>query len=152
MYATYYFFHIVGVIIWVGAFISFGLLLRFLVKERAVDAYALIVKRIDQITKWFINPSAFIVLISGVLLLVAYGGPNKPLYITIMERAGSLVILLSIIALTLVSRKIKKAIGASAGTDSSKNTLKRLTDIYGKFMLSSAVLACAIIVVVSMKI
>lgn len=152
MYATYYFFHIIGVIIWIGAFIGFGLLLRFLVKEKAVDTHALIVKRIDQITKWFINPSAFIVLVSGVLLLIEYGGASKPLYITIMERAGSLVILVSIIALTLVSRKIKKAIGASVGTDSSKNTLKRLTDIYGKFMLSSAVLACAIIVVVSMKI
>lgn len=150
MQSLYYFLHISGVIIWIGSFIGFGILLRSLAKQKTVEQHSLVITKIDKIVKRLIHPSALAVLISGVLLILPYNRESLPLYITLMEQAGSIVILLSIIFLTLQSRKIQKALNGQQVN--KKQTLVGATDIYSKFMLSSAFLAGAIVVIVSMKI
>ncbi|GAA0351944.1 hypothetical protein [Bacillus horti] len=156
MQSFYYFLHIIGVIIWIGSFIGFGLLLRSLAKKESVEQHTQVVTKIDQLVKRLILPSALVVMISGVFLILPYDRGSLPLYITLMEQAGSLIILLSIIVLTIQSRKIQKALRQQTDgvevSSAKKLTLQGVTDVYSKFMLGSAVMASTIVVIVSMKI
>jgi uncharacterized membrane protein len=151
MYTFFYFLHVLGVIIWVGAFISFGLLLRSLAKkEQLLDQHQGLLISMNRFVNRGVIPSSIIVLLSGVYLIMQFNRGDLPFYLTFMEQMGSLVILLSVILLTIQSRRINKWFNGDE-TD-RKMSAKALSITYSRYMLGSALLALVVVFVVSMRI
>lgn len=141
-YSLYYFLHIAGLAIWVGALLVLSVLL--LSSKKELHATSILIP-VTKVVNRFINPSSFIVLVSGIFMLIQFGD-YKPLYIIIMERGGSLIILLSIILLTWQSNKMKKAIAENDG-----GKLVQTSSRYATYMFSSALLALVIVFFASVK-
>lgn len=73
-----------------------------------------------------------------------------PLYLTIMEQGGTLIILLTIILVSVYSVKLtKKLQGITLKKDKS---LAQLTKIYANFLLIYTLLDISIIIVVGLRI
>ncbi|MBO8170264.1 MAG: hypothetical protein H0Z33_00055 [Bacillaceae bacterium] len=146
MYSLLYFFHISGLVIWLGSLIALGFLLMIL-KGRLVAGDNPFVASTLNLIKWLSNPGALVVLITGVMMLVQMGmaGGDKPFWLSFMEQAGGMVILLSIILLTLLSRRIMKRL--TGGKSSSLPSLTGYLTVIGLTVLMSL----SVVLVVSFK-
>jgi len=152
MYSTYYIFHIIGVAIWIGSFAALGFLLRSLIKnkEDELEQYTFVIKRIRLWVNTGVLPSSFIVLITGVFMILQFDHDTLPFYLKFMEQAGSMIILFTIIAVTIYSRKIGKKLDGKL-MKKEKN-LESLSLMYTNFLFISAGLAAIVVIVTGMRI
>lgn len=151
MYTFAYFLHVLGVIVWVGTFISFGLLLRALVKnEESIDRQKSLLMRMSRFVNRGVIPSSIVVLLSGVYLIMQFSRSDLPFYLSFMEQMGSLVILLSVIFLTIQSRRINKWFVGNEARNQKRG--RGLTLAYSRYMLGSAFLAVVVVFIVSLRI
>src|SRR5690606_20060821 len=97
MYEWSYILHIVGVVIWIGSFIVLGYLLKGLTKNGSLKDYSFVIKRIQKSVMVGVLPSLVLVLLSGTYMILQLNRDTMPLYLTIMEQGGTLIILLTII-------------------------------------------------------
>lgn len=151
MYNAYYIFHILGVVLWVGSFTAFGFLLRSLVKSgKGMENYSFVINRIRLWVNYGMNPSALIVMITGVMMILRFNRDTLPFYLTFMEQAGSLAILFSIIAVSIYSRKLRKKLNNLPMK--KEKSLESISLHYTNFLLISAALAMVVVVVVGLRI
>lgn len=142
--------HIVGVAIWLGSFLALGFLLKSLVKdEKTLADFAPIIKRIQKWVMMGVFPSLVLILLSGVYMILQFSRDSMPLYLTIMEQGGTLIILLTIIFVSIYSVRLTKKL---QGIPLKKEKiLVELTKIYSNFLLISTLLGIGIIIVVGLR-
>ncbi|MBU9721271.1 MULTISPECIES: hypothetical protein [Bacillaceae] len=151
MYNTYYILHMIGVILWIGSFVAFGYLLRSLVNsEKGMENYTFILNRIRLWVNAGILPSAVIVLITGTLMILQFNRDSMPFYLMFMEQAGSIIILFTVIAMSIYSRKLRKKI--SGIPMKKEKSLESLSLHYTNYLFASAALAMLVVVVVGLRI
>ncbi len=150
MYSLSYIIHIAGVAIWIGSFLALGYLLKGLVNdERKLADFAPVMKRIQKWVRMGVIPSLVLILLSGVYMNLQFNRDSMPLYLTIMEQGGTLIILLTIILVSMYSVRLTKKL---QGIPLKKErTLVELTKIYANFLLVSTLLGISIIIVVGLR-
>jgi putative copper export protein len=151
MYGLLLFLHIGSVAIWVGSIIMVVILLSMLKKDLQSPKVAELTGKTIKVFNRVTHPSSFLVLLTGVFMLMSdtWGMANHdsfPFWITFMEQAGSVVILVFIIAISIIGKKATKrlAAGDHAAALKSINTLVITA-------LVLAIAALAVIYVVSGK-
>lgn len=150
MYSLSYILHIAGIAIWVGSFVSLGLLLKSLANDEGnLTDFAPVVKRIQKWVMLGVIPSLVLILLSGVYMILQYNRDSMPLYLTIMEQGGTLIILLTIILVSIYSVRLTKKI---QGIPLKKEkSLASLTKMYANFLIISTLLGIGIIIVVGLR-
>lgn len=151
MYSLNYILHIVGVVIWIGSFSVLGYLLKTLAnQEEALVDFSLVIKKIQKWVIIGVIPSLVLIILSGTYMILQFNRDTMPLYLTIMEQGGTLIILLTIILVSIYSvRLTKKLQGIQLKKDKS---LAQLTKIYANFLLISTLLGIGIIIIVGIRI
>ena len=140
LYNFSYFVHVIGVVLWIGSFVSFWFLLRTVVKQ---NSYEGIGNAIRKNVNTLILPASILVVVSGSYMIMTFNRDSMPLYLSLMEMGGTMVILLSIIALSIISRKITKAV------DEAKKLA--LYSYYRMTLLLSSVLGAAVVFIVALR-
>lgn len=150
MYSLSYILHIAGIAIWVGSFFALGYLLKSLAKDkRNLANFAPVMKRIQKWVMMGVIPSLVLILLSGVYMILQFNRDSIPLYLTIMEQGGTLIILLTIIVVSMYSvRLTKKLEGLPLKKD---RPLVELTKMYANFLLISTLLGIGIIIIVGLR-
>ncbi|MGY3714616.1 hypothetical protein ACWE42_03710 [Sutcliffiella cohnii] len=149
MYELNYIVHIVGVVLWIGSFIVLGYLLKAMTNNKVEDYSPII----TNIQKWVMRgtlPSLILIVVSGSFMIMQFNRDAMPLYLSLMEMGGTMIILLTIIFVSIYSVKLtKKLKGIPTKKDKS---LAQLTKVYANFLLISAVLGIVIVVVVGLRV
>lgn len=115
MYELSYIVHIVGVALWLGSFLGFGYLLRGLAKGAVnLDTFAPVVRKIQKWVMFGIIPSLILIMTSGIYMIMQFNRDTMPLYLTLMEQMGSLVILLTIALVSVFSARLTKKLKVGA--------------------------------------
>ncbi|MHA6250433.1 hypothetical protein [Oceanobacillus sp. CAU 1775] len=150
MYSLSYILHIVGVALWIGSFFALGYLLRGLVKNVSkLEDFSSVIKRIQKWVMLGVLPSLVVILLSGVYMILQFNRDSLPLYLTLMEQGGSLIILLTIILVSIYSVRLSKKL---QGAPSKKErSLAALTKVYANFLLISMLLGIGIVVIVGLR-
>lgn len=150
MYELSYIVHIVGVALWLGSFLGFGYLLRGVAKGTGnLETFTPVVRKIQKWVMFGVIPSLVLIMSSGSYMIFQFNRDTMPLYLSLMEQAGSLVILLTIILVSIFSVRLTKKL---KGMPSKKErTLAVLTKAYANFLLVSAVLGVVIVVIVGLR-
>ncbi|MFD0716645.1 hypothetical protein [Paenibacillus sp. GCM10027626] len=137
--------HFAGLSLWIGALL-FSTIVFILVKSHVNGTNEIreLAQRIARIAMRISHLGAFLVLISGVYMILDLNIKDKPFWLSIMEKGGGSVIIISIILTGIVgSRTIRRM----------SNLEDRSVKISG-FVRSSAlslVLIAAVLFIVSMK-
>ena len=146
LYNWMFFLHMAGLAAWFGTTLMAVLMLLSLKKkaaEASIAAVALsLVKNMNRIT----HLAAFLVLISGVVMIMDWNRDGMPFWLSFMERAGGMVILLFIIILSIFGAKLKKKL---AGGDEA--TVVKSISTYSLLVLIFLVAILAVTFVVSLK-
>lgn len=151
MYSLSYILHVIGVAIWIGSFLVLGYLLKTVInQEKSLVGFSPIIKRIQSWVMLGVLPSLVLILLSGTYMILQFNRDTMPLYLTIMEQGGTLIILLTIILVSIYSvRLTKKLQGITLKKDRS---IAQLTKIYANFLLISTLLGIGVIIVVGLRI
>ncbi|RKN85229.1 hypothetical protein [Paenibacillus ginsengarvi] len=149
MFSFWLFIHLAGLCIWLGSIVAVAFLLVAMKKQLHSADVSALVRRTVRTFNMLTHPSAFLVLISGVLMIVEMGlGSDKPFWMTYMERVGGMIILLFIIAISIMGKRLMKRI--SGGTSQAVAASSSLSTYVTGLALSS-VLVLSVIFVVSGK-
>ena len=146
MYGLMFFIHLAGLAAWFGVTLMGVLMLlsirRKLAESDMASVAQTIIRNMDRVT----HPSAFLVLASGVYMIMQFDRNGMPLWLTFMERAGGMVILLFIIILSILGVRLKKKLAQSDGTAAAKSI-----GAYVAWTLIFLLCILAVILVVSLK-
>ncbi|MBP1991120.1 hypothetical protein [Paenibacillus eucommiae] len=146
MFGIMLFLHLTGLFIWLGALLAIIVMLSMLKKQLGSQETNTLAKRIIRVFSMLAHPSAVVVLISGVLMLLEMDlGSDRPLWLILMERGGGTIILLALILTGILGSKAKKSLSAGQGVD------VRLSG-YLTALVSFMVLIVSVVLIVSMKI
>ncbi|MDF2716175.1 MAG: hypothetical protein K0R28_3100 [Paenibacillus sp.] len=147
MYGFWLFIHLSGLCVWLGSLVAVGILLSAMKKQiHSADVGAL-VKKTVRTFNLLTHPSAFLVLVSGVLMLLQMGlGSDKPFWMIYMERVGGMVILLFIVVISMMGRRLVKRLSGNVAHATSSSITSYVTGL-----AVSSVLVLSIIFVVSGK-
>jgi len=145
------FLHLGSLSVWVGSVIMTVLLLLSLKNNIQSPDISVAVRNVVKIVNRVTHPTAFIVMLSGIFMLMgdAWGMENHdsfPFWIKFMEQAGSMVILIFIVAIFILGRKL---VGKLAAGDvaAARRGIRR-------YVLTSIILMAgvmAIVYIVSVK-
>ncbi len=135
MFKAWLFLHLTGISIWAGSILAVIFILAMMKKHLGSKELSNIVKKIIRIINILVHPSAFIVLLSGIFMIVSMGlGADKPFWLNFMEKFGSMVILFSIIAISLAGRALAKKL---SGTEKGESTINALVSLKGYLTVMS---------------
>ncbi|QKS73133.1 hypothetical protein FLK61_23560 [Paenalkalicoccus suaedae] len=151
MYNAAYILHIAGLALWIGSFVAFGYLLRSLVKSSyGLENITPVLARIRRWVNIGMVPSAIVVMATGVFMIIQLNRETLPFYLLFMEQAGSMVILITVIMVSIYSRKLRKKL---QGLPMKKEqSLETLSLHYTNYLFGSASLAMLIVIVVGLRI
>lgn len=145
MYGFMLFSHLTGLILWAGAIMTIVIMLILLKAQLGTADVNRLTGSIIRIFNRFAHPSAFVVLISGVVMIVQLDlGSNKPFWLDMMEKAGGTIILLFLIIAGIMGAKLKKKL--LQHPNESLSLSRYLTMVIGFFI---AILA--VVFIVSLK-
>lgn len=108
------FVHIMSVAFWLGGIATLYVLnrkaMRFSTSDKS-DGIAVARDTTRSVIKGILNPSALLVLLSGIGMMVQLGlmGRDKPFWLGFMEQFGGMVALVSIAILTWQMRRLDRA-------------------------------------------
>ena len=140
LYNASYFIHIIGIVLWMGSFVSFWFLLRTAVRQESFEGIGNAIRKNVNVV---IIPATILIVVSGSYMIMQFNRDTMPLYLSLMEMGGTMVILLSIIALSIISRKISKAI------DEAKKIA--LYSYYRTTLLLSFILGAVVVFIVALR-
>ncbi|MED4128663.1 hypothetical protein [Shouchella miscanthi] len=151
MYQIAYIIHIIGVVFWVGSFISLGFVLKSLTNVNIEHALTkTLIKKLQQWVTYGVIPASIFVLLSGLYMIMPFSREGIPFYLSFMEQAGSVTILLTILFVTITSKRLTKKIKE---LPLKKNKpLQTLTKTYANYLFVSAFLSTVVIIVVGFRI
>ncbi|MBN6189452.1 hypothetical protein JQN58_21595 [Aneurinibacillus sp. BA2021] len=153
MHSFFYFLHIGSLAIWFGGLLSLAIVFKMLAKRGLSQETDGMVRSLIAIVNRLLNPSAFVVMVSGLAMMINLGlmGQDVPLWLRLMQDGGSLIVLLSIALITFYGNRFKKKLRNQAGTDHVL-TRKKMLATYVRLMAGSAVLVLGVVLVVSLKV
>lgn len=151
MYSFNYIIHIIGVVLWIGSFLGLGYLLRTIAsQDKNINSFSAIIKKIQKWVMIGVIPSLVLIVVSGSFMIFQFNRETLPLYLSLMEQGGTLIILLTIIFVSIYSvRLTKKLKGIQMKKDQS---LASITKMYANYLLLSSVLGVIIIIIVGLRI
>ncbi|KIL42223.1 hypothetical protein SD70_01345 [Gordoniibacillus kamchatkensis] len=150
MFGVFLFLHLAGLSIWVGSIAAIAVMLVLMKKQLESKAVGALAQRTVRTFNMITHPSSFLVLISGVLMLVGMGmthESDKPFWMHYMEKAGGTFILLFIIVISILGKKLVKKLIAGNERDAAAGINKY---VYG--MTVSLAFILSVVYVVSAKI
>lgn len=105
------FVHVAGVAFWLGGIGALYVLFRKAASTAWDDGRGLAYDTAKSVVKGILNPSALLVLASGIAMIVQLGlaGRGKPFWLGFMEQFGGMVALVSAGLLTWQLRRIDRA-------------------------------------------
>lgn len=105
------FVHVAGVAFWLGGIGALYVLFRKAAGTASDDGRELAYDTTKSVVKGILNPSALLVLATGIAMIVQMGlaGRAKPFWLGFMEQFGGIVALLSAGLLTWQLRRIDRA-------------------------------------------
>ncbi|TMV50176.1 hypothetical protein FE783_11480 [Paenibacillus mesophilus] len=116
MFGFMLFLHLTGLMVWLGALLAVVIVVPLLRKQPGAAESNALASRIIRIFGMLAHPAAVVVLLSGVFMIVKMGiGPDKPLWLDLMEKGGGTIILLALVLTGLLGRKARKRLGAAEG-------------------------------------
>jgi hypothetical protein len=146
MYNWMFFIHLASLAAWFGVTLMGALILLSLkgrLAEANLTSMALTtLNNINRIT----HPAAFLVLVSGVIMVTQWNRDGMPFWLAFMEQAGGLVIIAFMIVLSILSSKLKKKLAQS---DSAEAARSISTYVTWTFLFLICILI--VILVVSLK-
>lgn len=118
-------------------------------QEKSLNDFSPVIKKIQKWVMIGVIPSLVLILLSGSYMIFQFNRDTMPLYLSLMEQSGTLIILLTIILVSMYSvRLTKKLQGIPLKKDKS---LAQLTKIYANFLLLSIILGIGIIIIVGLR-
>jgi putative copper export protein len=115
MFGFMLFLHLAGISVWLGSIVTIAILLLVIKKQIDSDVGRSLVKKIIEIFNMLTHPSSYIVLVSGILMVIKLGSSEtgKPFWLNYMEQVGGMVVLHFIIVLSILGRKVMKRIAGA---------------------------------------
>ena len=112
MHGLMLFFHLSGLAIWLGSLVAATIMLALTKKQPELSGSVFLVRRTVRVFNMLTHPSAFIVLLTGVLMILTRDYGDGGFWLNYMQNVGGVIVLLSIIVLSILSGKIvnKKAL------------------------------------------
>jgi putative copper export protein len=144
MYEFAYVFHITGIAVWIGSFIGFAVLMRSVASKGEIHKTEEgIIRKIVRFVNTGVLPASGIVLVSGVYMILQFNRETLPLYLSLMEQAGSMAVLFTMLGVGLYSRRVTKKLeeggaAAAAGT-------------YSVLLMLSAGLALIVVIITGLR-
>jgi len=146
MYGWMLFIHLAGLATWFGVTLM-GVIMLLTVKGRLAESNLASVaqgtiRNINRVT----HPAAFLVLASGLYMVMQWDHEDMPFWLAFMERVGGMTILLFMILLSIFGSKLKKKLAQADGALAAKS-------ISNYAVISFIFLLCilAVTLVVSLK-
>ncbi|MDF2661905.1 MAG: hypothetical protein K0Q94_4696 [Paenibacillus sp.] len=147
MYGFMLFIHLTGLSIWLGSLVAVAILLTAMKKMLPSADVSGIVRKTVRTFNLLTHPSAFLVLISGVFMILEMGlGSDKPFWLIYMERGGGMIVLLFIIVISIMGRRLMKRIAGGDVQAASSSISSYVTGLS-----LSTVLVLSVVFVVSGK-
>ncbi|WP_028778456.1 DUF2269 family protein [Shimazuella kribbensis] len=118
------FIHVLCVATWFGATTLMAMYLRN--STRSNDELT-ITNSLATAHRWNLTmmiPTSILVLITGMYMLMSYD-ENKPLWLLVKERLGSVFIVAFILIITLYGKKLLKSVKESASISTSASIVKK---------------------------
>lgn len=143
MYEWMFFIHLAGLAAWFGVTLM-GVLMLLSVKGKLAEANfssvaQSVVRNINRVT----HPAAFLVLASGLYMIMQWSRDGMPFWLAMMERAGGMVILLFIIVMSILGSKLRRKL---AGGDASTAARSINTYIFWTVIFLIGILAVTLVV------
>ncbi len=146
MFAGLYFIHIISLSLWLGALLVMLVLLN---SKKVTEQQTLAAIMLGSRVWGILQIAALAVFGSGLGLIIKMGllGQSKPLWLKLMEEGGGAIALLFVILVTLMARKLRKAVN-QAEAERLSRLMRRLSVLSVAFALAIA----AVVLIVSMRI
>ncbi len=145
---TWLFLHLTGVSIWAGSILAVLFILLMIKKHLGSKELSVIVKRIIRIMHFLVHPSAVLVLVSGIFMIVTMGiDQNKPFWLSFMEKFGGVVVMFTIIAMSIAGRALVKRLSKLEGDEGNK-TMSSKGFIFNSYIMTMAVSVVSIFSVI----
>ena len=145
MYELYYFLHLTGIAVWIGSFLAFAALIRHMAKTATLEGtHSALLLRMKRFVNAGVMPAAVLVLITGVLMILRFDHSALPLYMRLMEQVGGVALILTVLVISLYSRKITGNLAAD-----SKGT--RIARVYAMMLTISALLGILVLLITALR-
>lgn len=146
MFGLLLFFHLTGLSVWLGSSIAIAILLLLIKKQINSTVVGSLVQKMIKTFNLLTDPSSFIILVTGILMLVSQGitkDGGGPFWMSYMQQVGAMAIILFIIIFSVMGRKIVKRI---AGANYQAATLGISTYVTGLFITIAIILSVLYVV------
>lgn len=108
MYEWMFFIHLAGLAVWFGVTLMGVLMLLSARKSLAETGVSSIAQQTIRNINRLSHPSSFLVLASGLYMILQLDRDGLPFWISFMEQAGGTVILLFIVVMSILGSKLRK--------------------------------------------
>ena len=132
MYSWMFFIHLAGLAAWFGVTLM-GVLMLLSVKGKLAEANLpavaqTVIRNINRVT----HPAAFLVLASGLYMIMQLERDGMPFWLAFMERVGGMTTILFMIILSILGGKLRKKLAQGDGAAAAKsiNTYAIVTFIF----------------------
>ena len=149
MYGFYLFIHLLALSVWLGSIVAVAVMLASMKRQLQSVEVSGLARKTVRIFNMLTHPSAFLVLMSGGLMMIEAGmSSDKPFWLAYMERVGGMTILLFIVVISIMGKRLVKRIIAE--NDNPLAAMKSVTSYVTGLTVSSA-LVMSVIFMVSVK-
>lgn len=121
MYQWMLFIHLAGLAAWFGVTLMGILMLLSLRKRIAEPNLASVAQSVLKNVNRVTHPASFLVLASGLYMILQWDRDGMPFWLSMMERAGGMTILLFIIVMSILGSKLKKKLAAGDSETAAKS-------------------------------
>lgn len=139
MYGWMFFIHLAGLATWFGVTLMGMIMLQSVKKKLAETSVSSLAESTIRNLNRLTHPSAFLVLASGVYMILQLERDALPFWISFMERAGGMIILLFIIIMSILGGRLRRKLAQSDATAAAKSI--------GTYVLWTAIFLVGILVV-----
>ncbi|WP_379966012.1 hypothetical protein [Ectobacillus sp. sgz5001026] len=147
MFKLFLFLHLTGLAVWLGAMVVVAGILLALKKDIRSSGVNESLKKILRFFNMVTHPSATIVLITGLVMRFSSEVEGKgSLWLSYMQDFGSLIVLGSIIALTILGKRAVKNLDGKEDAATASSLSK-----YANGLFVSAFLVISVLFVVALK-
>lgn len=152
MYGFFTFFHIIGIIVWLGSLITLAILLPMLKNKLDTKLGQKLARDIIHVFNAMIHVASVVVVISGTYKVTQmnFFATNKPFWIDYMVSLGWATTLLGMILIEVLGRRITMPLFSKINTLESSIVGKRLS-VYVSTIVMIMLMVISIILVVSFK-
>lgn len=135
------FIHVIGVATWFGSITLMAMYLRNATRTKNLENMATALATTHRWNLTMMIPTSVLVLITGIYMFAAIGGAEKPLWLLVKERFGSLFVILFIIVISFYGKKLlQKVKDTETKQEMAQTLLKRYILILNLSVLCMVIL------------